>query len=122
MAMSSKKMIRALFRVRAGNKAGWGAWSLSSAALEAQDIILPIKRGATQMLMRWFNKPQADILKWELSRRVCMLGHPTFTAQSTHYVRFPRDVGDILGRVENGGAGKRSWYNVVKCVKHDEGL
>lgn len=61
---------RALFRVRAENLAGWGPWSPSSDALEAQDIILPVKRGATQMLLRWFNKPEGDVLRWELSRRV----------------------------------------------------
>ena len=61
---------RALFRVRAENLAGWGPWSPSSDALEAQDIILPVKRGATQMIMRWFNKPEGNVLRWELSRRV----------------------------------------------------
>lgn len=66
----SHRIDRALFRVRAENLAGWGPWSPSSDALEAQDIILPVKRGATQMLMRWFNKPEGDVLRWELSRRV----------------------------------------------------
>lgn len=61
---------RALFRVRAGSAAGWGPWSPSSDAFEAQEIILPIKKGATRMLLRWFNKPEGDVLKWELSRRV----------------------------------------------------
>ena len=65
---------RALFRVRAGNSVGWGPWSPSSDSLEAQDIILPAKRGATYMLMRWFNKPEGDVSQWELSRRVCGTG------------------------------------------------
>ena len=52
---------------------GWGPWSPSSDSLEAQDIILPAKRAATYMLMRWFNKPEGGVSRWELSRRVSEL-------------------------------------------------
>ncbi|CAM9448001.1 unnamed protein product [Ectocarpus sp. 12 AP-2014] len=83
---------RALFRVRAGNLAGWGPWSPSSDALEAQDIILPIKRGATQMLMRWFNKPDGDVLRWELSRRVFKYGTDFRGDNDDSWILCSRDI------------------------------
>ncbi|CAM9168361.1 unnamed protein product [Ectocarpus fasciculatus] len=83
---------RALFRVRAGNLAGWGPWSPSSDALEAQDIILPVKRGATQMLMRWFNKPDGEVLRWELSRRVFKYGTDFRGDNDDSWILCSRDI------------------------------
>eukprot|EP00752_Nemacystus_decipiens_P005219 g4738.t1 len=88
---------RALFRVRAENMAGWGPWSPSSDALEAQDIILPVKRGATQMLMRWFNKPEGDVLRWELSRRVFRYGTDFRGDDDDSWLICSRDIPGLSG-------------------------
>ncbi|CAM9236775.1 unnamed protein product [Scytosiphon promiscuus] len=88
---------RALFRVRAGNRAGWGAWSPLSDALEAQDIILPVKRGATHMLMRWFNKPEGDVLRWELSRRVFKYGTDFRGDDDESWALCSRDIPGLTG-------------------------
>ncbi|CAM9573263.1 unnamed protein product [Pylaiella littoralis] len=88
---------RALFRVRAENSAGWGRWSPSSDALEAQDIILPVKRGATHMLMRWFNKPEGDVLKWELSRRVFRYGTDFRGDDDDTWLVCSRDIPGLRG-------------------------
>ncbi|CAN0231526.1 unnamed protein product, partial [Laminaria digitata] len=88
---------RALFRVRAGNSVGWGSWSPSSDSLEAQDIILPVKRAATYMLMRWFNKPEGDVSQWELSRRYFKYGVDFRGDEDSSWIVCSRDIPGLSG-------------------------
>ncbi|CAN0054154.1 unnamed protein product, partial [Choristocarpus tenellus] len=62
---------RAKFRMRAMNEKGWGEWSPISDELEAQDVITPVQKGPSYMVLRWFNRPEGNVALWELSRRVC---------------------------------------------------
>lgn len=59
-----------IFRIKMGKAKGSGLWDPSSQALEGQNVVILVKRGATFMFMQWFNKLDGNIVLRELSRRV----------------------------------------------------